>query len=55
MDTEDIIIDLESYGVWADHEVNSLIVWEMKGNEYVGEFKQWGTSRYAGPLSMIKK
>lgn len=54
VNTEDIIIDFESYGVWADHEVNSFIVWEMKGNDYVGEFKQWGTSRYTGYLSMVK-
>ena len=53
--TEDVTIDFESYGVWEDNEVNSLIVWEMKGNDYVGEFKQWGTSRYVGYLSMIKK
>lgn len=42
-------------GVWGDFETNSLIIWEMNGVNYVGEYKAWGSSQLIGYFSMTKK
>lgn len=48
-------VDFVDNGVWGENEANSLILWEMKGTNYVGGYTAWGSNRFVGYFSMIKK